>query len=324
MVKMDTLIEIYNKINESNQIIITSHVNPDGDAIGAGLGLLLSIKKIMPNKNIRFVLQDDYPQTVKFLKEINLVEKYNENLDYHCDLMIFVDSAATSRTGATSNLSPKAFIINIDHHVSNPNYGDINYVDYISSTSEIIYDFIKVNNIPLDTDIGECLYTGLINDTGNFKHSNVTKKTFYMAGDLIENGVDNSKIVREFLENKSYAATKLIGGAMYKMEFFEEEKLAYYYLSYKEMSKYNGKKEDTESIVERLIDYNEADLSFFLREEESGGYKGSLRSKTVVDVNQIAALFGGGGHKMAAGFSSDLSEEQILEKVLDFLEWKIN
>jgi len=316
---MDTLVKIYNKIKESNQIIITSHVNPDGDAIGAGLGLLLSIKKVMPNKDIRFILQDDYPQTVKFLKEIKLVEKYDESQDYPCDLVIMVDSSATTRVGETFKLSKGVLTINIDHHVSNPNYGDINYVDHISSTSEIIYDFIKINNIPLDMDMGECLYTGLVNDTGNFKHSNITKKTFTMAGDLLECGVNNSKVVREFMENKSYAATKLIGAAMYKMEFFPEKKLAYYHMTYKEMAKYNGKKEDTESIVERLIDYSEADISFFLREDENGLYKGSLRSKTAVDVSQIALSFGGGGHKLAAGFSSDLKEKEILRKVLELL-----
>ncbi|MGF6907237.1 phosphoesterase RecJ-like protein [Fusobacterium sp. PH5-44] len=231
-----------------------------------------------------------------------------------------MDSASLMRTGSIGELAKNTFIINIDHHISNPGYGNINYINPISSTSEIIYNFMCYNKIPLDHDIGECLYTGLVNDTGNFKHSNCTKETFLMAGDLIECGVNNSKVVREFMENKSYAAIKLIGASLYRMEFFEKEKLAYFYLSHEEMEKYGGKKEDTESIVERLIDYNMAEVSFFLREEENGLKKGSLRSKKVIDVNEIAMTFGGGGHKMAAGFTSGLTEKEILDKILKFLK----
>lgn len=317
---MDIFKRIFEKIKESNRIIITSHVNPDGDAIGSGLGLLLALQKTFSDKNIRFILQDSYPQTVKFLKKTKFIEKYDEKEDYDYDLLIFVDSASLARTGTTAKLAKKVFVINIDHHISNPSYGDINYVDPISSTSEIIYNFMSYNQIPLDHDIGECLYTGLVNDTGNFKHSNCTKQTFSMAGDLIECGVNNSKIVREFMENKSYAAIKLIGESLYKMEFFKDEKLAYFYLTHEEMAKYGGKKEDTESIVERLIDYNEAEVSLFLREEENGVKKGSLRSKRVADVNEIAMTFDGGGHKMAAGFTSELNEKDILSKVLKLLK----
>jgi phosphoesterase RecJ-like protein len=314
--------DILKKIKESENIIITAHVNPDGDAIGASLGLFLGLEKLFLNlnttKNMRIIVQDKHPDTTNFLKHINKIEVYDENnKPYNYDLIIFLDSADLKRTGKIASLAKNVFTINIDHHITNPAFADLNYIENISSTSEIIFKFLNFSQIEIDKDIAECLYTGLINDTGNFSHDNVTKDTFYMAGKLIEAGVNNSKIVSEFLKNKSYAAIKLIGDSLFNMKFFKEKKLAYFYLSHNELQKYNGRKEDTENIVENLIEYNEADVSLFLREEEDGIIKGSMRSKIDnIDVSKISSIFGGGGHKKAAGFSSTSKESEILDEIL--------
>ncbi|MDR3258749.1 MAG: bifunctional oligoribonuclease/PAP phosphatase NrnA [Fusobacteriaceae bacterium] len=314
--------DVLKKIKESENIIITSHVNPDGDAIGASLGLLLGLEKLFSDlnttKHMRIVLQDKYPDTTNFLKYINKIEIYDENnKNYNCDLIIFVDSADIKRTGKIANLAKNVFTINFDHHITNPSFANLNYIKDISSTSEIIFKFLNFSEIEIDKDIAECLYTGLINDTGNFSHDNVTKDTFYMAGKLIEAGVNNSKIVSKFLKNKSYAAIKLIGESLFNMKFFKEKKLAYFYLPYEELQKYNGRKEDTENIVEKLIEYNEANVALFLREERDGVIKGSMRSKIDnIDVSQISGIFGGGGHKKAAGFSSSSTEKEILNEIL--------
>lgn len=311
--------KIKEKILESKKIIITAHVNPDGDAVGAGLALLGGIEKLNKDCDVRFILQDKIPDRVKFLKLSDRAELYDSKKEYDFDLAICVDSATIERTGVMKDLIKDSYIINIDHHISNPEYANLNYVLNISSTSEIIYRFLKYCEIEIDTNIGEALYVGLVNDTGNFQHDNVTVKTFEMAGDLVNIGVNNSKIIKEFWNRQSMAAMKLLGQAMYEMEFYPEKELAYFFLSNEDMLKVGGRKEDTENIVEKLISYEKADISLFLREDKPGMIKGSMRSKTDKDVNAIAALFGGGGHKKAAGFSSELPPEEILKIVMENL-----
>ena len=316
---MQEFLKIKEIIMKSKNILLTSHVNPDGDAIGSGLAFMRGVEKINPQCKIRFVLQDKTPDRTKFLKLEKRAEIYNPNEKYEFDLAICVDSATLERTGTVKELIKDSYMINIDHHISNPKYADVNYVENVSSTSEIIYNFLKFLNIEIDIDMAEALYTGLVNDTGNFKHSNSTKYTFQMAGDLVDIGVDNSKVVREFLNTKSMAAIKLLGQAMYEMKFDEEKKLAYFFLSYKDMEAVHGRKEDTEEIVENLVSYEKAEVSLFLREDKPGVIKGSMRSKFHVNVNDIAAIFGGGGHIKASGFTSELPAQEIVQKVLEKL-----
>lgn len=314
---MNTFLEIKDKIFSEDNIVVISHVNPDGDAIGSGLALTLGLKKM--GKNVRFILQDKYPDSVKFLNEINIVEQYDENNEYKFDLSICVDGATDDRLGKAKELLKDRFVINIDHHISNTLYGKLNYVEEISSTSELIYKFLKFCEIDIDINMAEALYTGLVNDTGNFSHDNVTEKTFEMAAELKRIGASNSKVVREFFNTKSLPAIKLLGIAMYEMEYNENKKLAYYFMSKETLDKYNGRKEDTEGIVEKLISFKEAEVSLFLREDKIGVIKGSMRSKHDIDVNEIASIFGGGGHRKAAGFTSELSAEEIIKKVLERL-----
>ena len=290
---MNTFLEIRDKIFSEDNIVVISHVNPDGDAIGSGLALTLGLKKI--GKNVRFILQDKY------------------------DLAICVDGATDDRLGKAKELLKNRFVINIDHHISNTLYGKLNYVEEISSTSELIYKFLKFCEIDIDINMAEALYTGLVNDTGNFSHDNVTEKTFEMAAELKRIGASNSKVVREFFNTKSLPAIKLLGIAMYEMEYNENKKLAYYFMSKETLDKYNGRKEDTEGIVEKLISFKEAEVSLFLREDKIGVIKGSMRSKHDIDVNEIASIFGGGGHRKAAGFTSELPAEEIIKKVLERL-----
>ena len=314
---MREFLEIRDKILESDNIVVVSHVNPDGDAIGSGLALTLGLRKI--GKKVRFILQDKYPDNISYLKDLKSIEQYDETKEYDFNLVICVDGATDDRLGDAKVLLKNRFVINFDHHISNTMYGDLYCVTEISSTSELIYKFLKFCGIEIDIDMAEALYTGLVNDTGNFTHNNVTTETFEMASELKRVGIDNSKIVREFFNTKTLAAIKLLGKAMYDMEYNEEKKLVYYFMSRAELDRFNGRKEDTEGIVERLIVLKEAEVSLFLREDKVGVIKGSMRSKHDVDVNEIASIFNGGGHRKAAGFTSELPAEEIIKIVLEKL-----
>lgn len=311
--------EIKKKIEQSNNIIIVGHVNPDGDAVGAGLALLLGLEKKYPEKRIDFVLQDSVPKNIAFLKGSDKIKKIEDITNPNYDLAIFVDSATMERVGKAIDLIGDIFKINIDHHISNPKYGDINIVKDISSTSEIMYSVLKDLDIEITLEMGEAIYLGLVNDTGNFAHSNVADKTFLIASELMKLGVNNNKIVNDFFKTKSYERMRVLGKALSEMVFIEEKKLMYFYLSYETLKGLNAEKDDTEGIVEELINYDGSEVSLFLREEENGKIKGSLRSKYDIDVNRIAGIFGGGGHIKAAGFTTELSSEEIIKKVVESL-----
>lgn len=316
---MNTFKEIRDKINSAQSILITAHINPDGDAVGASLSLTQAL--LNEGKNVRCVFQDMVPTNTKFLKNIDLIEKYNENIIYNQELIISLDSASLERIGKLKKIYLEKDSINMDHHISNTMYGNLNYVDNISSASEIIYNFLKFSEIKIDKLIAESLYVGLINDTGNFKHKNVTSKTFEMAGDLISYGIDNSYIVREFFNKKSMTSIRLKAHALSNMKFSAMHKLSYYVMTKDILDRFGGKKEDTEGIVEELLALDSAEVSLFLREDEIGYIKGSMRSKSL-DVNEIANLFNGGGHKLAAGFSSRLNPKDIIAKIMENIDYK--
>ncbi|MGM0508910.1 MAG: DHH family phosphoesterase [Fusobacteriota bacterium] len=309
---------ILKKIDESKRILITAHINPDGDAIGSSLALFLAINKYLKlNEKIepvvRIILEDNTPRYLNFLKGIEMVEKFSDiNTKYKFDAIIALDCGELSRIGKVEELiSEDTTVINIDHHISNNRYGDINLVENVSSTSEILYDLIKNFNIDMDTDIGEALYTGIAFDTGNFSYSNVSDITFHIAAKLTKLGIDNEKISEELFSNKSMKELRLLGLALENMKYYKEEKLNIFYLRKEQYEN----KEDTEGIVEALRSYEKCKVALFLREEDDGKIKGSFRSKGP-DVNKIATMFDGGGHKKAAGFKTDKKYNEILDIVL--------
>ncbi|MGB6130135.1 MAG: bifunctional oligoribonuclease/PAP phosphatase NrnA [Psychrilyobacter sp.] len=323
--------EILNVIKKSDRILITGHTSPDGDAIGSGLALLLALNKlneslrneteekgeIYLDKTLRFILDDKTPKNLKFLTHSILIEEFeNYNSKYEFDLMICLDSGNFDRIGRVGELKGKnTKVINIDHHISNDRFGDYNYVGDLSSTSEILFDFIKEAKISLDHGIAESIYTGIVNDTGNFKHSNTTKKVFRTASQLLEHGVEPDQIIKNFFDTKSMAKLKLTGKVLSDFKFVDNQKLVYYYMSEEEITKLGASKDDTSGLGELLLSYEDASVSLFLKEEK-GHIKGSFRSKYDVDVNALAGLLGGGGHIKAAGFKTDKSSDEILDIII--------
>ena len=323
--------EIFEIIKNSRNIIITGHTSPDGDAIGSGLGLLLALNKLNEtlkkeadrkgefyfDKTLRFILEDKVPKNLEFLNHSILIEEL-ENYDskYEFDLMICLDSGNFNRIGKVRELKGKnTTVINIDHHISNDRFGDYNYVGDISSTSEIIFDFLKEVEIGIDSDIANALYTGIVNDTGNFKHSNTTEKVFNVAAELVSYGVEPNEIIKNFFDTKSMEKLKLTGNVLSNFKFVDDLNLVYHYISEEELSKIGATKEDTSGLVELLLSFEKASVSLLLKED--GDYiKGSFRSKYGVDVNKLANFFDGGGHIKAAGFKTEKNVDEIIDIVI--------
>ena len=325
--------EIVNEVKLSKSIILTAHINPDGDALGSLLAFYFMIddfcKKNNMEKMIKIVVDDKLPKYMRHFEDTELIwsyEKFGEEFkhnfqnDEKFDLFISLDCANEERYGKAieiKKLSKKS--INIDHHISNTEHADFNYVEDICSTGELLYQFLEIFEIELREKIAKYMYLGIINDTGNFRHDNVTEHTFFVCSKLIGAGVNNHKIANIIFE----VSEKKVGfiGELYKNKKIDEcYKFISYYLTQEKMKELSIEKDDTDGAAEMLLKIEGMELSLFVREDVDGSLKGSFRANDKYNVNKIASIFGGGGHIKAAGFKTNLSFEKILEKTYQELE----
>lgn len=325
--------EIVNEIKLSKSIILTAHINPDGDALGSLLAFYFMIddfcKKNNMEKMIKIVVDDKLPKYMRHFEDTELIwsyEKFGEEFkhnfqnDEKFDLFISLDCANEERYGKAieiKKLSKKS--INIDHHISNTEHADFNYVEDICSTGELLYQFLEIFEIELREKIAKYMYLGIINDTGNFRHDNVTEHTFFVCSKLIGAGVNNHKIANIIFE-VSEKKVEFIGELYKNKKIDERYKFISYYLTQEKMKELSIEKDDTDGSAEMLLKIEGMELSLFVREDVDGSLKGSFRANDKYNVNKIASIFGGGGHIKAAGFKTNLSFEEILEKTYQELE----
>lgn len=299
-------------IDKAKNIVITGHENPDGDAIGAAIALKLMIEKYDNSKNVKVYFKSGLPRYVEKLDNY-----ISDSINFDIDLLISVDTANYERLNIDKEyIENSKFKINIDHHVSNTKYFDINYVKDEPSASEIIYTFIETFKIDLDENIAKYIYLGIINDTGNFAHPNVKDTTFKIAYELKKTGI-NTSLIHKYIFSKTFNKVKLFSSSISNGKYFKDKKFMFYYLDKKTIDENSYIKDDSEGLSEYLLNIEDVDISLFLRDEDEGIIKGSFRSKGKYDVNRLSAIFGGGGHINAAGFKTNLSSEKILERVLE-------
>lgn len=320
-----TVDEIVNKIINVKNIIMTSHINPDGDALGSILALYLMIqeynKKNNKNIEIDLVIDDKLPKYMRKFEEkefIKNVEQLDKNKKY--DIFISLDSANEERYGNSVIFKKNSKeSINIDHHISNTEHCQYNYVEDICSTAELLYKFVNKFDVTLTEKIAQYLYLGIINDTGNFRHDNVTENTFYVCSKLRKAGANNHKIANIIFEMSMKKIN--IYGDVYKNKIVDDKnKFIHYYLTEEKMKKYDVTKDDTDGIAEVMLKIEDTELSLFIRDEKDG-IKGSFRANDKYDVNDMAQkLFNGGGHIKAAGFKTKDNYETIMEKVNEYLK----
>jgi len=310
--------EIKEEILKSKRIGLSFHTSPDGDAIGSCLSLLNALRYL--GKDCYIISRDVISDNLSFLSLSNEVNGNTLEPKISTDLVIVLDCGNTERISADlSNYNGK--IINIDHHISNENYGFINYVDIkASATCEIAYLLIKELGInfndktDLQIAIGNAVYTGILTDTGSFRHSNVTSRTHSIVSELIELGVDNSKIHSNLFDNKPFNKIKLMGSVLSNIELFLDNKVAVLQIPKGMLEALNLLKTDTSDIISIGLGIDGVEVSILLKEVEDG-VKGSLRSKNNVDVRKVAEVFGGGGHIKASG---------IMQKNVDLAKAKEN
>lgn len=309
------------KILDAKKIGITFHASPDGDAIGSSLALLNGLKSL--GKDAYIVSKEEIPQNLKSLPLGETVDGLTEKPLEGTDLVIVVDCGNVERICA-DNSEYKGEVINIDHHVSNENFGVLNLVEADSAAaSEIIYLLLKEMNVDFQSkseqmlEIARCIYTGLITDTGSFRHSNVTARTLTIAAELISIGLNHNKIYNELFDNKPFNKVKLIGFALSKIELLLDGKVTFIGLSIDLLEDLNLGSVDTSDIISTALSIENVEVAVVLKETEDGA-KASLRSKNDVDVSKIAEAFGGGGHVKAAGLKiKECFLEEAKKKILE-------
>lgn len=309
---MSTLDNMLEEIKKANSIVILTHENPDGDAVGTALALYNSLKQYGKNPD---VIIPEYPSIFEFLPGASEIKK-ESNIEKY-DLAISVDCATIKMLNGFSNYFEKATMkISIDHHSTNTMYGDINFVNPDSpACSQIMLVILDHFNIEITKEIGTCILTGIITDTGGFKYSGVTAETFEFVAWLLNRGVNVSNLYRKVLQIKTKPNFELNRIASNRLEFFDDGKIAYTYITKEDEESVNAKSGDHEGIVEVGRDIEGVEVSIFIRQTEKG-CKVSLRSNEYVNVSDVCLILGGGGHQKAAGALVQGTIEQVKEKVL--------
>lgn len=301
-------------------VAIAGHVKPDGDCVGSCLATYNYIRTQFP-KIQAVVYLEPIPNLFKFMAGADEIQNdCSEDVSY--DLFVALDCGDIGRLGAAAKYFTTAKkTICIDHHVSNQSFADENYIfPDASSTSELIFDLIETEKIT--KEIAECIYTGIIHDTGVFQYSCTSAHTMEIAGILMEKGIDFPKIVDKTFFEKTYEQNRILGCALIKSQLHFGGTCISTIITRKEMEEYHVLPKHLEGIVSQLRSTKGVETAIFLYENEDGGYKVSMRSASIVDVAEIAVKFGGGGHARAAGITMSGQPEEILAKILAEVEMR--
>lgn len=309
---MSTLDEILKEVKKAENIVILTHNNPDGDAIGSSLAIYSALKE--QGKNVEVIIPQ-LPRIFDFLPYVDEVKKEGSKKIY--DLAISVDCATIKLLNGWSNYFEDANTsIVIDHHSTNSMYGDLNYVDLSApACSQVLYTLFRYYNIEITQEIGTCLMTGIITDTGGFQYSGVSKETFEIAANLLTSGVNISKIYKRVFATRTKGNFELRKIAIDRMELLEDGKVSFTYITREDEEKVNAETGDYEGIVDEGRNIEGVEVSVFLHELEEG-FKVSTRANEYVNVSDVCLMFGGGGHARAAGATMQGTIEQIKEKLL--------
>lgn len=309
-------------IKNSKKILIVSHINPDGDAIGSVCSMYTTIYDNFKKKSDILVV-GHLPNSYKFLPNIDKAEfKFDDSMVY--DLVITLDVAALDRLSNAKILFEKAkSTINIDHHKTNNEFGNINVVKGdASSTGEVLLRIYNEQNwkISLDSAIG--LYTAILTDTGGFRYENTSENVFKSAAQLVKIGINPNEIYKHCYELKSKNFVMFQNYCINKAEFAHNDKIAYSTVYKRDIERFNGEEDFTEGLVEILRAIETTDIAFLAKEIDSKTTKISMRSKKS-DVAEICAVYGGGGHTFAAGCTIKTNIEGAVKRMLKTIEEKI-
>ncbi len=291
---------ILDVIRESKSLCVVGHIRPDGDCIGSQLALALAL--IGEGKKVSCWNEDAVPQKLRFLDVNRVFEKPHPNRKFDC--VIATDCASFERLGkAGEHIGNRKRFVNIDHHASNTRYADINWVRGDEpSCGELIYRLIRAANWPITKPIADCLFTAVSTDTGSFQYPSTRPATYHVAGDLVKRGANLAKICDEVYQSYSLQRVRLLRHVYNSFRLTHHDQIAWFWLRQRDFARTGAERNDTEGLIEHIRDIEPVVVACAFEELDSKMVRISLRSKNgKVNVNEIAAQFGGGGHPAAAG-----------------------
>lgn len=324
---MNSLKDIKEIIINKDHFIIMGHIDPDGDCIGSVFALKWALDRLGKKS---LVLLNDLPEKVYHYLQISPTD-YNIFKDFNTKKykwpeynMIALDSGDIERLGGGIKLTKNRLLINIDHHVDNTKYGQVNYINpEMSATGEIIYDLLSLLKVPIDIKIGKALATAIIADTGGFRYQNTSARVMRVIASLMDIGVDSYKINKALFGTYSYSAIKLKGLALSTLQLGADGKIAWLKVDQDMLKRVRTEISDASGLVNYARDIADVEVGIAFYEIDSNKTKVSFRSNNYCPVHEIAAYFGGGGHPRAAGckLNRPIAEsiELILRKVEEYV-----
>ena len=313
-----TLDNILEEIKKAQTIVILCHESPDGDAVASSLSVWHAVKQL--GKEADMVIPD-YSKMFNFLPGADKILKQGNHSNY--DLAISVDCTDLKRlVGASEYFETAKKTIEIDHHSVNSMFADYNYVNPAApACCQVLIGMFEYFGINIDKDLGTCILTGILTDTGGFQWGGVTPETFEFAAELLRKDVNISEICQKILRNKTKAHCEFEKLIYERLEFFNENKIAVAYLTlddYKQLSTDIG---DDEGLVEMIRDIDGVEVAVLLKEREGlNGFKISMRSRDKVNVSDIGLILGGGGHSRAAGCFIQGNLDYAKNKIINLIE----
>jgi len=314
---MGVIEEIIEVINSSDSFVLSTHLNPEGDAIGSEVGLALALAEM--GKKVSIVNVDPVPEFLHFLPGTDMITQTDTIEEPH-DVFIVLD-CEPERTGIKNHGSaPVKKVVNIDHHITNPKTSDVNWVDdEAAATGEMVYDLLVAMDWPIDNRVATNLYTAIFTDTGSFRYSNTDEAALMKAGRLLNYGVNPWKITEEVYETKSFRRMKLLGLVLAGIEMTDDGRVAWVTVTEEDFEISGGKVEDIDGFINYPRAVKGVEVAVLFREAGSGKIKVSFRSKGKVNVSRLAASLGGGGHPNAAGAVMEGSIDDVRDKVINIV-----
>jgi phosphoesterase RecJ-like protein len=313
----EDLAAVAEALRSHDRFIVTTHENPDGDALGSLIAMTFALRELGKEAAMYLFGEVPIPKEYEFMDFAGLMR--GPNPDSSDLVVVALDCANERRLGPETALLEKAkLVVDIDHHHDNTRFGKVNLiVGHASSTGEILADVFKAIGADLTPEIAEALYIAVVTDTGRFQYANTTAKALRLAAELVEAGADVHRVFQGVYENVAFAKLKLVARALENAEVFEGGRVIVSHLERQDFAAAGAEEPYSEGIIDYLRAVEGAELAALIREPPTANgptHRVSLRTTEAdLDVSAIARLSGGGGHRQAAGFSSEASIEEITE-----------
>jgi phosphoesterase RecJ-like protein len=311
----DTLAQIVGEIHRRQRFVLSSHVRPDGDAIGSQLAMAYALRQL--GKQVRIVDGDKPPTPLLVFPGVDEIE-VAKSIDDPGDAVIVMECGDLARTGVSG--FERGYVINIDHHPGNTMYGALNWFDLSAAAcGEMVYDLVQALGVPLSKEIATHVYIAILTDTGSFHYSNISPRTFEICQRCVEVGVDPPAVARSIFDSNNLGRLKLFGAVLSKMELDSTGRLATVYVDQQLATECGGTYEDTEGLINLPLTVKEIQAVVFFKENGPHDWRISMRSKGDIDINAVAKRFGGGGHKNASGCSAEGRFEDLKKLFADLI-----